>query len=64
MYKSVMLINLEDKGIVDIIATEYLDSKACGEEDEADNRCEIVAVQPGIYLVPPIIFLILQWTYS
>ena len=64
MYKPVVLINLKYKGIVDIIATEYLDRKACSEEDEADNKCEIVCVQPGIYLVPPIIILILQRTYS
>ena len=55
MYESVVLIDLKDKGIVDIIPTEYLDSKACSEENETNNGCEVVCVQPGIYFLPLIV---------
>ena len=53
----VVLVNLEDESVVDVVAAEDLYRETSRKEDEAQNRCEVVAVHPSIYLVPIGLFL-------
>jgi len=52
MDQLVVLIDLEDEGVVDVVAAEDLHSEAARVEDEADDCREIIGVHSSVYLVP------------
>ena len=52
MDQLVVLVDLEDERVVDVVSTEYLDVESCCEQDENQDRCEVVTIHSGVYLIP------------
>ena len=57
--ESVVLINLEDKSVVDIVLAEDLNSKSSCRDDEANEQCKVVYLNAWCELFN--MFSVISW---